>query len=142
MARLLISLTMLVTLVMAKSSLKLQQGEAGERVFKNLTATCKDGADFCEDPADYPLQYLCTEAETVTWLRQPYLVTCYSSLLVYLVTCYLFYLSTCLLATCSTWIYMLLYPSFEVPLDCCCVERTVIQLLHSVAPPIPAVSVC
>ena len=54
------------------------------------------------------VEYLCTEAETVTLLRQPYLVTCYSTLLVYLVTCYLFYLSTCLLATCSTWIYMLL----------------------------------
>ena len=48
-------------------------------------------------------------------LRQPYLSTCYSTLLVYLVTCYLFYLSTCLLATCSTWIYMLLYPSLKCP---------------------------
>ena len=38
------------------------------------------------------VEYLCTEAETVTLLRQPYLVTCYSTL----------YLSTWLLATCST----------------------------------------
>ena len=58
MARLLISLTMLVTLVMAKSSLKLHQGEGGERVFRNLTATCKDGTDFCEDPADYPVELI------------------------------------------------------------------------------------
>merc|ERR1712212_471287 len=52
---LLIPLTMLTTLVMTKSSVKLDQGEAGERV---LTASCKDGADFCEDPADYPVQLI------------------------------------------------------------------------------------
>merc|ERR1712183_1601 len=55
---LLTPLTMLFTLLMAKSSLKLHQGEAGERILKNLTATCKDGADFCEDPTDYPVQLI------------------------------------------------------------------------------------
>ena len=76
------------------------------------------------------VEYLCTEAETVTLFE--------AALLVYLLlypTCLLVYLLLVLL------VYLLLYPSFEVPLDCC-VERTVIQLLHSVAPPIPAVSVC
>ena len=55
---LLIPLTMLITLVLAKSSIKLDQGEAGERVLKSLTASCNDGADFCEDPADYPVQLI------------------------------------------------------------------------------------
>ena len=51
---LLISLTM----VLAKSSQELHHGQAGEIVLKNLTASCRYGADFCEDPVDYPLQLI------------------------------------------------------------------------------------
>ena len=85
------------------------------------------------------VEYLCTEAETVTLFEAAllgYLLLYPTCLLGYLLLVLLVYLLLVLL------VYMLLYPSLEVPLDCCCVERTVIQLLHGVAPPIPAVSVC
>ena len=57
-AMLLITLTIvtMVTMVRAKSSHKLQHGAAGEKDLKSLTAACKDGADFCEDPEGYPTQ--------------------------------------------------------------------------------------
>ena len=54
--RLLLTLAMIVTLVVAKSSHKPQHGAAGEKDLKSLTAACKDGADFCLDPEGYPAE--------------------------------------------------------------------------------------
>ena len=58
MVRLLITLAKIVTMLLAqaKSSQKLYQGLADEMDLKSLTAACKDGADFCEDPEGYPTQ--------------------------------------------------------------------------------------
>ena len=50
------TLTMIVTMVVAKSSHKPKHGAAGERDLMSLTAVCKDGADFCEDPVGYPAE--------------------------------------------------------------------------------------
>ena len=45
-------------MVMAKSSQELHHRQAGEIAFKNLTASCRYGVDFCEDPVEYPLQLI------------------------------------------------------------------------------------
>ena len=65
------------------------------------------------------VEYLCTEAETVTLFEAAllvYLLLYPTCLLGYLLLVLLVYLLLVLL------VYMLLYPSFEVPLDCLCGE--------------------
>ena len=73
-------------------------------------------------PWDFPLVFCFGGGVSLYWGRNSHIVEAallgyllLYPILVYLVTCYLFYLSTCLLATCSTWIYMLLYPSLKCP---------------------------
>ena len=38
-------------------------GHPDGKVVKNLTAVCQDGADYCEDPKDYPLDLIAKELE-------------------------------------------------------------------------------
>ena len=81
---------------------------------------------------DFPFVLCFGGGVSLYWGRNSHIVE--AALLGYLLlypTCllgYLFYLSY--LSTCSTWIYMLLYPSFEVPLDCLCGEDRYTMLPH------------
>ena len=53
-----LSVLLTVSSILLTNLASTQSSHPDGKVVKNLTAVCQDGADYCEDPKDYPVDLI------------------------------------------------------------------------------------